>query len=118
MPGESNLGEANIERSTVLHLINKWESKKNNNCATPKGRRGAVGLPTEGREKKKALRSHYPPPCYAVLPLDKWESKKMPAMVISKNKPALCEQRWWLGENEEKEWGRFERGDCSVAACE
>ena len=32
------------------------------------------------------------------------------AIVISKNKPALCEQQLLLAANEEKEWGMFERG--------
>mgnify|MGYP003413302935 FL=1 len=37
-------------------------------------------------------------------------SDQMPAMVMSKNKPALCEQQLLLAANEEKEWGMFERG--------
>ncbi len=31
-------------------------------------------------------------------------------MVISNNKPALCEQQLLLAANEEKEWGMVERG--------
>ena len=32
------------------------------------------------------------------------------AIVMSKKKPALCEQQLLLAANEEKEWGMFERG--------